>query len=107
MMVRLTAAVETAARAGHDFNRLIVGFAVLDPFEQPAGVSQTGTDRDVQLETIDLDRRLLDALKAANRGEFDLLKILPGDPVGRGAAVSYSHIRDHETIAHIVCRRVL
>ena len=90
-MIGLSAAVQAAAGARHDFDGMIVRFAALDLLQKLARVAESGTDRRLEFETADLDGGFLDPFESADRLEVDFLQILSGDPVRRGAERRFEH----------------
>ena len=75
----LTAAVDAAAGTGHDLNEGVVLFACTDGVKQLAGIAGAVGHGDADIAVADLDRRFLDAIDAADRMEFNVLKDGSGD----------------------------
>ena len=73
---RLTAAVDAAARAAHDLHERVVALALLDLLAQLFGVGETRSDRDLDLDAVQIVLRFLDALDAAHLLEVDVIQRL-------------------------------
>ena len=82
---RLTAAVYTAARAGHDFDEIDLFLAVLNLCEQLLRVLRAARDRNLDFEVAELVGGALDRSGSANVVEFELFERLAKNNLGGGA----------------------
>lgn len=57
---RLAAAVDAAARTGHDFDEIIVAFTALDRLDEASGLAETADSRTVQAYAAYLDLQLFE-----------------------------------------------
>ncbi len=67
---RLTATVDTAARATHDFDKLKIQLAGLNPVQQFLRLAGTGSDTDINSQVTKLIGRQLDTLGTAHLREI-------------------------------------
>ena len=94
--VRLAAAVDTAARAAHDLDELILGLAGADLIEENAGGLHTGSDRDIDDGAVDVDGSFADTgIMAADFVEFDLLVFLADELEVDGTQGSFHNTAGH------------
>ena len=79
----LSAAVDTAAGASHNFDELIICLTVADSGQQLLSICQTGADRNIEGYAADGIGCFLDAFGAADSGEVHLFSrsIGTGQPV--------------------------
>ena len=90
----LSAAVDTTAGAGHDFNSLEAVGILTDHVKHLAGVTQTGADSHVDgFSGSNLNRGFFDAVKSADSAEVDgvAFQILAVEHVVDGTAGSLKH----------------
>ena len=81
----LTAAVDTAAGAGHDFHEVVGRFASLDLLDQLLGSAGGVGNGHLQVQVADGNLGFLHALDAAQSLVLHVLHALALQPVGRGA----------------------
>ena len=90
----LTAAVDAAAGAGHDLDRLETVLVSSDHLEDLAGVAQSGADGDVDgFSGSDLDLCLFDSIESADGAEVDgiAFEVLAVEHIVDGAAGGLKH----------------
>ena len=83
----LTAAVDTSARAGHDFHKIIVAFAAFHRLNEASGFSEAAECCTVQLHALNIDLQFLegtDLAKNLQRTLFTDLRIFTGYGVVSG-----------------------
>ena len=76
---RLTAAANTAARAAHDFDKLVICFSGTNLVHQYTGIFQTVGNGNLNRCSIQVEGRFFNALMTAASGEIQAFRLFAGD----------------------------